>query len=43
VVVDVLSTARPAAPNVLYVIPTFGWSEPIKDNNTVTKIRKGGG
>jgi hypothetical protein len=24
--IDVLSTARPAAPRVLYVVPTFGWS-----------------
>ena len=43
VAVDVLSTARPAAPKVLYVVPTFGWSEPQKSGDTVTHTRTGGG
>lgn len=42
-VVDVLSSARPAAPKVLYVVPTFGWKEPKRDSNTIVHERTGGG
>lgn len=41
--IDILSTARPAAPKVLYVIPTFGWQEPVKDGSSTIHDRKGGG
>lgn len=39
---DVLSSARPLAPKVLYVIPTFTWSED-RAGNKVTSKRTGGG
>ncbi|MCP2033574.1 hypothetical protein L1279_000557 [Planomicrobium sp. HSC-17F08] len=44
VVMDILSSARPASPKVLYTIPTFGWSQQ-KDDTTgeITSLRKGGG
>ena len=40
---DIPSSARPAAPKVLYVIPTFGWDAPKKDGSTITHVRTGGG
>lgn len=40
---DILSSARPAAPKILYVVPTFGWEEPKKDGATITRKRAGGG
>jgi hypothetical protein len=41
---DILSTARPAAPKVLYLIPTFGWSSAANQAGTEYKSeRKGGG
>jgi hypothetical protein len=40
--VDVLSSARPAAPKVLYVIPTFGWQKQTTNAGIVSK-RIGGG
>lgn len=39
---DVLSTARPLAPKVLYVIPTFAWEQTTSGNKTTSK-RGGGG
>lgn len=43
VTVDVLGTARPAAPKLLYVVPTFGWQDPKKTGDTTTHVRTGGG
>ena len=40
--IDVLSSARPAAPRVLYAVPTFGWQQSA-DNGTLTSTRRGGG
>ena len=40
--VDVPSSARPAAPEVLYVVPTFGW-ERQETTNVKTEVREGGG
>jgi hypothetical protein len=41
---DILSTARPAAPKVLYLIPTFGWNSSANQEGTnYTSERKGGG
>lgn len=42
VVVDVPASARPLAPDVLYVVPTFGW-ERQSDTNLVRSVRFGGG
>ncbi len=42
VAVDVLSSARPALPKVLYVIPTFGWQRSQKAT-AVASTRSGGG
>jgi hypothetical protein len=42
VALDILSTARPAAPKVLYVIPTFGW-ERQETGAGMTSKRTGGG
>ncbi len=39
---DVLSSARPAAPKVLYLVPTFGWSQTQSDTQ-LTSQRRGGG
>ncbi|MDD5498997.1 MAG: hypothetical protein PHI10_05895, partial [Dehalococcoidales bacterium] len=41
---DILSSARPAAPKVLYIVPTFAWSGSFsgKGNNTVNSQRLGG-
>jgi hypothetical protein len=43
--VDVLNTARPLAPRVQYVVPTFGWEQPqqASGSSTVTRTRWGGG
>ncbi|WMT73650.1 hypothetical protein [Bradyrhizobium sp. Ash2021] len=38
---DILNTARPAAPKVLYVLPTFGWSD--KTEGTWNVSARGGG
>jgi hypothetical protein len=42
VVVDVPSTARPAAPQVVYVVPTFGWTRETT-TNLQTSVRQGRG
>jgi hypothetical protein len=42
VVRDVPSSARPAAPTVLYAVPTFAWSAQ-RTATQVTSARKGGG
>lgn len=39
--VDVLSSARPAAPKVLYVIPAFGWTNST-EGQTMISTRAGG-
>lgn len=41
--VEVFSTARPAAPKVRYVVPTFGWEKPVASSGSLTSIRWGGG
>jgi len=44
VVLDIPSSARPAAPKVLYIVPTFGWTSTAAKNDTsYTSERKGGG
>ena len=42
IVVDVPSSARPLAPDVLYVVPTFGW-ERQETTNLKTEVRLGNG
>ena len=42
VTIDVPSSARPAAPKVLYVIPTFGWQRGANDTGATSR-RFGGG
>lgn len=42
VVVDVPASARPLAPDVVYVVPTFGW-ERQTDTNVKRSVRFGGG
>jgi hypothetical protein len=42
VVVDVPASARPLAPDVVYVIPTFGWQRQT-DTNLKRSVRFGGG
>jgi hypothetical protein len=41
--INILSTARPAAPKVLYALPTFEWQRP--EGRTLSQVRKrlGGG
>ena len=41
--VDVPSSARPAAPKVLYVVPTFGWKTTDSGDDEITSERQGGG
>lgn len=41
--VDVLSSARPAAPRVLYAVPTFGWNQATDSDGNITSERRGGG
>jgi hypothetical protein len=41
-VVDVPSSARPAAPDVAYVVPTFGWQEE-ETSNVKSSVRFGNG
>ena len=42
VVVDVPASARPLAPDIVYVVPTFGW-ERQTDTNLKRSVRFGGG
>lgn len=42
VTVDVPASARPLAPDIVYVIPTFGWQRQ-KDTNLKRSVRFGGG
>ncbi len=42
VAVEVLSSARPPAPEIEYVIPTFGWEKQTEGDSTSSK-RSGGG
>lgn len=39
---DIPSTARPAAPKVAWIVPTFGWTES-SGRLTTTRVRHGGG
>ena len=43
ITVSIPSSARPAIPKVLYVIPTFGWEPPKKTPSGITRKRSGGG
>ena len=44
VTLDIPSTARPTAPKVLYLIPTFGWTSTAnKEGTQYTSERRGGG
>jgi hypothetical protein len=40
---DIPSSARPAAPHVRYVLPTFGWEQSAAADGDVTSRRLGGG
>lgn len=40
---EVPSSARPEAPRVLYVVPTFGWERPPATGGAVSSARSGGG
>jgi hypothetical protein len=42
ITVEMLSTGHPAAPHLLYVIPTYGWKQST-NNGTITSTRRGGG
>ncbi len=42
VIVDIPASARPLAPEIVYVVPTFGW-ERQTDSNVKRSIRFGGG
>lgn len=42
VTINVLSSARPPAPEIEYIIPTFGW-ERSKEGQKITSTRRGGG
>jgi len=39
----VMSSAPPPAPEVLYVVPTFGWTRGVADDGKTTSWRRGGG
>jgi hypothetical protein len=41
--VVILNSARPDAPKVLYIVPTYGWSEETPAPDAVKRTRKGGG
>lgn len=41
--VEVLSSAPPAAPRLLYVMPTYGWEQAVAPDGTLTSTRRGGG
>jgi hypothetical protein len=40
--VSILSSARPAAPRVLYVVPTFAWEDAVEDAWNFSRRRGGG-
>jgi hypothetical protein len=40
---EILNSARPAAPRVLYVVPTFGWESKASSSNVLQSTRRGGG
>jgi hypothetical protein len=40
--VNIENSARPAAPKIQYIVPSFGWKRS-KQGNTITSIRLGGG
>lgn len=39
---DIPSSARPAAPHVRYVLPTFGWEQSAAEDGSITSRRRGG-
>ncbi|WP_088546936.1 hypothetical protein [Paenibacillus aquistagni] len=41
--IDILSSARPAAPHVLYAVPTFGWNQAADADGNITSERHGAG
>jgi hypothetical protein len=41
--INVLNTARPPAPNLAYVIPTFRWKQQVPDDSAPNSRRWGGG
>ncbi|MGI8858788.1 MAG: hypothetical protein ACR2HO_01325 [Rubrobacteraceae bacterium] len=40
---DILSSARPAAPRIVYALPTFGWEQTTDADGNITSSRHGGG
>ncbi|MFC9449163.1 hypothetical protein ACFTSE_23705 [Bacillus cereus] len=40
---DILSTAQPPAPRILYILPTFGWDQKTDAAGNITSVRSGGG
>ena len=40
---DILSSARPDVPRVVYALPTFGWEQTTDSDGNVTSTRHGGG
>ena len=40
---DIPSSARPAAPHVRYVLPTFAWEQSAAEDGSITSRRRGGG
>jgi hypothetical protein len=42
VTINVPASKRPAAPRVLYVVPTFGWTDGSVDGSTLTRSRHAG-
>jgi hypothetical protein len=41
--INIPNSARPAAPQVEYILPTFGWPAEKKEGNSSTRVRLGGG
>ena len=41
--VDVLNSARPDAPKILYILPVFDWDSPPGAPGVLKRVRKGGG
>lgn len=41
--IDILSSARPDAPKLLYIVPTFGWERDDTTRGAITSTRRGGG
>lgn len=41
--VDILNSARPDAPKILYILPVFDWDSPPGTPGMLKRVRKGGG